>query len=241
MKGLTVLSDLMPRHILTSVLWESKPSLGCKFSILGYHHSFPATRLCVTNYHIGAWGPGHGSMLRILSRRQCTDWERAVEMGGWEGRRPQCPDGGFRWLRRPQSRPSFSSAGICFKCMFWQICKTYFILFYFVFYSFFCGTRCSNCWFCSSHCDTVVALQWHFRDHQWEVPLETSCPYLAAQGKHAESPLVLVESWRVTVVGLWHLEWCPFLSVLVSGLGFGLLSKFLCDSPKFLQSYKFEY
>lgn len=133
MKGLTVLSDLMPRHILTSVLWESKPSLGCKFSILGYHHSFPATRLCVTNYHIGAWGPGHGSMLRILSRRQCTDWERAVEMGGWEGRRPQCLDGGFRWLRRPQSRPSFSSAGICFKCMFWQICKTYFILFCFLF------------------------------------------------------------------------------------------------------------
>lgn len=44
MKELTVLSDLMPRHMLTLIRWESKPSLGYKFGISGCHHSFQATR-----------------------------------------------------------------------------------------------------------------------------------------------------------------------------------------------------
>lgn len=38
LRELTVLSDLMPRHMLTLILWESKPNVGCKFDFWGFHH-----------------------------------------------------------------------------------------------------------------------------------------------------------------------------------------------------------
>lgn len=80
MKELTVLSDLMPRHMLTLILWESKPSLGCKFGISGCHHSLQATLaivwLTITLVH---------GVFDTQASESCTTHRDCGRAAGYEG------------------------------------------------------------------------------------------------------------------------------------------------------------
>lgn len=248
MKELTVLSDLMPRHMLTLILWASKPSLWVQVwhfrvsPFLSGHSGCVWQTITLVHGVFDAW-----------ASELCTTHRDCGRAAGYEGSQV----GDHSVQRVTLAAQECHKAGLVLNCRqlfqihIWASLQAFF---FFFFNSFIYETQCFSCFF-------LFLSQWSCggcpmafqgspkrrssgeRGNQKAVGDRLSCP--GAQESHAHggcAPWKLGSCYsRMTVVGLWHLNRCSFHSVLVCGFGFGLLSKLLHDSPStFLWRYIFE-